>query len=388
MEKELTQDMSMGAMMDSYDFKKIHSGEIVRGKVIKVTKDEVFVNINYFSDGIITRSEVSDDFDGELSELLNVDDEIDVMIISTDDGEGNVVLSKKKADEIKVWDDIRNAFESKANIDVKIKEQVKGGFIAGYKGIRVFIPGSQGAFEWRDNFNESINTVVEVAIIEFDEDKKKVVASRRAVETQEREKKKEDLWKSLTVGQKITGKVARLVKFGAFVDLGGVEGLIHISDLSWKRINDPSEVVSVGDEVEVFIQELDQKKGRISLALKDVATDPWSNVKSKYKVNDVVKGRVVKFMNFGAFVELEPGVEGLVHIGEISEDNIAKPSDVLKINDMVKVKVLDIVIDENNHKISLSIKEATERSKEYLQYNDSEEGASLGELFGDLFKKL
>lgn len=386
MEKDLTQEMSMGAMMDNYDFKRIHSGEIIKGKIINVTNDEVFVNINYFADGIISRNEVTDEADVDLSELLKVDDEIDVMILSTDDGEGNVVLSKKKADEIKVWDDIKEAFESKKVIQVKVKEQVKGGFVALYKGIRVFIPGSQGAFEWRDNFNQFANSTVEVAIIEFDEDKKKIVASRRVIETAEREKKKEQVWKSLSVGQKITGKVVRLAKFGAFVDLGGIEGLVHVSDLSWKRINDPSEVVSIGDEVEVFIQEVDQKKNRISLALKDVATNPWTNIKARYKVNDVVQVRVVKFMNFGAFVELEPGVEGLVHIGEISEENIAKPSDALNINDMVKVKILDI--DENNHRISLSIKEASEKSKEYLQYNDSAEGASLGELFGDLFKNL
>jgi small subunit ribosomal protein S1 len=386
MEKDLTQEMSMGAMMDNYDFKRIHSGEIIKGKIINVTKDEVFVNINYFADGIISRSEVTDEADVDLSELLKVDDEIDVMILSADDGEGNVVLSKKKADEIKIWDDIKEAFESKKVIEVKVKEQIKGGFIASYKGIRVFIPGSQGAFEWRDSFNQFANSVVEVAIIEFDEDKKKVVASRRIIETAERENKKEQVWKSLSVGQKITGKVVRLAKFGAFVDLGGIEGLVHVSDLSWKRINDPSEVVSIGDEVEVFIQEVDQKKNRISLALKDVATNPWTNIKARYKVNDVVQVRVVKFMNFGAFVELEPGVEGLVHIGEISEENIAKPSDALNINDMVKVKILDI--DENNHRISLSIKEASEKSKEYLQYNDSSEGASLGELFGDLFKNL
>ncbi|MBK1811369.1 30S ribosomal protein S1 [Clostridium sp. YIM B02505] len=386
MEKDLTQEMSMGAMMDNYDFKRIHSGEIIKGKIINVTKDEVFVNINYFADGIISRNEITDEADVDLSELLKIDDEIDVMILSTDDGEGNVVLSKKRADEIKVWYDIKEAFESKKIIEVKVKEQVKGGFIASYKGVRVFIPGSQGAFEWRDNFHQFINSVVEVAIIEFDEDKKKVVASRRVIETEEREKKKEKVWKSLSVGQKITGKVVRLAKFGAFVDLGGIEGLIHVSDLSWKRINDPSEVVSLGDEVEVFIQEVDQKKNRISLALKDVSTNPWTNIKTKYKVNEVVQGRVIKFMNFGAFVELEPGVEGLVHIGEISDENIAKPSDALNLNDMVKVKILDI--DENNHRISLSVKEASEKSKEYLQYNDNAEGASLGELFGDLFKNL
>ena len=386
MEKDLTQEMSMGAMMDNYDFKRIHSGEIIKGKIINVTKDEVFVNINYFADGIISRNEITDEADVDLSELLKVDDEIDVMILSTDDGEGNVVLSKKRADEIKVWDDIKEAFESKKVIEVKVKEQVKGGFVALYKGIRVFIPGSQGAFEWRDNFNQFAYSSVEVAIIEFNEEKKKVVASRRVIETAEREKKKEEVWKSLSVGQKISGKVVRLAKFGAFVDLGGIEGLVHVSDLSWKRINDPSEVVSLGDEVEVFIQEIDQKKNRISLALKDVSTNPWTNIKARYKVNDVVQGRVVKFMNFGAFVELEPGVEGLVHIAEISEENIAKPSDALNINDMVKVKILDI--DENNHRISLSIKEASEKSKEYLQYNDSSEGASLGELFGDLFKNL
>lgn len=386
MEKEQFEDTSMDKMMKNYDFNKIYTGEIIKGRVIKVADEEVFVNINYFADGIISKSELSEDRDVNPSDIINVDDIIDVMVLSVDDGEGNVLLSKKQADAVKVWEDLYNAEKNSELIPITIKEEVKGGLVGYYNGIRVFMPASQSSFSYRDNLSAMSGQKFDVKIIELDKDKKKIVVSRRAVEQEEREKAKSVLWKSLRKGEKRAGRVVRLVKFGVFVDIGGIEGLVHISDLSWKRVIDPSEVVSVGDDVEVFIQDFDEKKGRLSLALKDVSKNPWDNIHVKYKNNTVVDGKVTKFMSFGAFVEIEPGVEGLVHIGEISQENIAKPSDVLSIGQIAKVKILDI--DEKNHKISLSIKDAVETSKEYLKYNDEDNGTNLADLFGDIFKNF
>ncbi|GIM29193.1 30S ribosomal protein S1 [Clostridium polyendosporum] len=386
MEKEQFEDISMDKVMKNYDFNKIYTGEIIKGKVIKVTDEEVFVNINYFADGIISKSELSEDSDIKPSDIISVDDIIDVMVLSADDGEGNVLLSKKQADAVKVWEDLYNAEKNSELISVIIKEEVKGGVVGYYNGIRVFMPASQTSLLYRDNLNAMVGQKFDVKIIELDKNKNKIVVSKRAVEKEEREKAKEVLWKSLRKGEKRKGKVVRIVKFGAFVDIGGVEGLIHISDLSWKRVSEPSEIVSVGDDVEVFVQDFDEKKGRISLALKDVSKNPWDDIHIKYNNNTIVEGRVTKFMNFGAFVEIEPGVEGLVHLAEISQENIAKPSDVLSIEQMVRVKILDI--DEKNHKISLSIKDAVETSKEYLKYNDEDNGTNLADLFGDIFKDL
>ena len=222
---------------------------------------------------------------------------------------------------------------------------------------------------------------LDVKVIEFEKRNNKIVVSRRVVEETLAKEEKERIWNSIKSGEKRQGVVTKLVKFGAFVDIGGVNGLIHLNDMSWSRVNKPEDVVSVGDNVEVFVQEVDKSKGRISLSLKDILQNPWDNIKTKYKVNDVLDGVVSKFIKVGAFVEIEPGVEGFVHISEITDENISKPSDALEIGKKVKVKILDINSDEN--KIALSIKDAIEKSKEYMQYNDENEGFCLGELFKD-----
>lgn len=381
MTTEQNENLSMEEMMNQYDLKSIHKGDLIKGKVIKVTDEEAFVNIGYFADGIITKEEISEDKEVKPSDILKADDEIFVMVLSRDNGEGNVLLSKKKADAIKVWEKLNQANESTSEISVTLKEAVKGGLVGYFEGIRVFMPASQCAGRRIEDLNELVGKTLEVRIIELDENKNKVVVSRRVIEEEIREKEVKALWASLKKGEKRYGKVTKLAKFGAFVNIGGLEGLVHNSDLSWKRVNDPSEIVSVGDEVEVFVQDFDQAKGRISLALKEVNKNPWELLNGKYKVNDVITAKVIKFVNFGAFVEVEPGVEGLVHIAEISEENIAKASDVLKIGQEVKVKVLNV--DEVNHKMSLSIKDAQESSKEYLQYNDKDDEATLGDIFKD-----
>lgn len=372
--------MTMEELMSDFELKNFHKGEIVKGKVVSVKNDEIVVNIGHFADGIIPKNEISNDDEFDINSL-SIDDIIYVMVLSGDDGDGNVLLSKKRADKEKTIENIERSFEENKLISVKIKEVIKGGLSCDANGVKVFMPASQCSIRKIENFNALLGKSLDVKVIEFEKRNNKIVVSRRVVEETLAKEEKERIWNSIKSGEKRQGVVTKLVKFGAFVDIGGVNGLIHLNDMSWSRVNKPEDVVSVGDNVEVFVQEVDKSKGRISLSLKDILQNPWDNIKTKYKVNDVLDGVVSKFIKVGAFVEIEPGVEGFVHISEITDENISKPSDALEIGKKVKVKILDINSDEN--KIALSIKDAIEKSKEYMQYNDENEGFCLGELFKD-----
>lgn len=376
MDKEIT----MEELVSDFELKNFHKGEIVKGKVVSVKNDEIVVNIGHFADGIIPKNEISNNDEFDINSL-SIDDIIYVMVLSGDDGDGNVLLSKKRADKEKTIENIEKSFEENKLISVKVKEVIKGGLSCDANGVKVFMPASQCSIRRIENFNTLLGKSLDVKVIEFEKRNNKIVVSRRVVEETLAKEEKERIWNSIKSGEKRQGVVTKLVKFGAFVDIGGVNGLIHLNDMSWSRVNKPEDVVSVGDNVEVFVQEVDKSKGRISLSLKDILQNPWDNIKTKYKVNDVLDGVVSKFIKVGAFVEIEPGVEGFVHISEITDENISKPSDALEIGKKVKVKILDINSDEN--KIALSIKDAIEKSKEYMQYNDENEGFCLGELFKD-----
>ena len=372
---------SMGDLLKEFDVKRINSGDILKGQVIDVNEKEVTVNINYAFDGVITREEL---VVGEVSplEVVKPGDTLDVYVISPNDGEGYVQLSRLRALQITEKEDLKNAFKNQEVIKVLVKEAVKGGVVAYYGGVRVFIPGSQLGRE-RVESSAVVGKTLEVKLIELDLRNRKVVASRRILEEEAYEVKKKELWKNVKSGEKREGTVKKIIKAGAIVDIGGITGLIHINDLSWQRVKRVEDIVNVGDKVTVFVGDVDVANERVSLILKDVDKEPWKVHVDTIKAGDIVEGKVVKFMAFGAFVELFPGVEGLVHINEITDEHIAKPSDVLEVGQMVKVKVLDV--NKENKRISLSIKDAVERSTEYMQYNDEEEGVTLGELFKGLF---
>lgn len=381
------EEVSMNDLMDKIDESMVHinSGDIVKGTVISVNESEVLVNIGFMTDGIIPKEEISNEKEINPADIVKVDDEIFVYIMKVNDGEGNVLLSKKRADNIKVWDKFQEILAENKTLEVTVSEIVKGGATAYIDGVRAFIPASQMSNAYVENLQDFKGKTLEVKIIELDKENKKVVLSRKVIEQAESEVKKEIVWNELKKGEKRKGVVTRLAKFGAFVDLGGIDGLIHVSDLSWKRVLDPSEVVSVGDEVEVYVLDFDKAKGRISLGLKDVEGNPWNNISNKYHTNDIVEGTVVKLMEFGAFVQLQSGIEGLVHLSEISEDRIAKVSDVLKVGDVVKVKIGEI--NEKDKRISLSIKEASDKGFADLdKYNEEEQGVTLGDLWKDKFK--
>lgn len=390
MENNHTEEITMAQMMEDIEksMKRIHAGDIVKGKVIKVNENEVLVNIGYMADGIIPKQELSDDENIDPRDILKPDDAIDVLILQVDDGEGNVILSKKQADQVVVWDELNEYLESGTSFEVTVKEAVKGGVVALIKGIRAFIPASQLSVNYVEDLNAYVGKTLKVKLIELDRKSRKVVLSRKEVEKEERELQKKEIWKTLKKGEKRKGVVRRLAKFGAFVDLGGVDGLIHLSDLSWKRVLDPAEVVSVGDVVEVYVVDFDEKKDRISLALKDIKEDPWNESVRKYKINDIIKGKVVRITNFGAFVEIEPGVEGLVHISQITDKHIAKVSEVLSVGDEVKAKIIELKPEEK--RISLSIREAEDGvSEEVMQYTDNDEDdVTIGDILKDKLKGL
>ncbi|MGL5379382.1 30S ribosomal protein S1 [Clostridium sp.] len=375
-------DNSMGDFLGDFDVKRINKGDILSGKVIDVNDKEVSVNINYAFDGVITKDELTNTGENPV-DVVKSGDEIKVYVVSPNDGEGYVVLSRVRALAITEREELSSAFKNEETINVIVKEEVKGGLVAYYGATRIFIPASLASRE-RIELATLLGKEIEVKLTEVDFRNRRVVASRRVLEDAQYEVEKKKLWNAVKEGEMRSGVVKKILKIGAIVDIGGITGLVHINDLAWGRVKRVEDVVNVGDKVEVLVGEVDKSRERVSLILKDVNSDPWIVNVETVKIGDVLEGKVSKLLAFGAFVEVFPGVEGLVHISEISEENIAKPSDVLNIGQSVKVKVLDV--NKADKKLSLTIKDAEEKSKEYLQYNDTEEGVSLGELFKGLFQ--
>lgn len=333
----------------------LQTGEIVKGKIVGFNNAEVYVDMGFKSDGIIPMDQFSDDLDFDPEESLKVGDEIEVFVVRVNDGEGNVLLSKKKVDAVRSWSKIEEAYETKSPIKAKVVEVVNGGLVASFSGIRIFIPASQVSDKFVKDLNDYLKQTLTVRIIEYNKQKRKVVGSQRVIIAEGKERLETEVWSSIEAGKKYDGVVKSLTDFGVFVDIGGVDGLIHLSELSWTKIKHPSQVMKIGDKVEVTVLEFDREKKRISLGYRKMEDNPWFKAAEKFKVGDVVKGKVVRIVPFGAFVELEDGVDGLVHISQISSVRIAKPGDVLEIGQEVEAKVIEF--NHEAKKISLSIKE-------------------------------
>lgn len=334
----------------------LNSGEIVKGRVISYNDAEVYIDMGYKSDGIIPADELSGDTDVKPKDLLKIGDEVDVYVVRVNDGEGNVLLSMKKAESMRGWDKLEAAFEGKAVLQGKVVELVNGGIIAVVNEIRVFVPASQVSDRYVKDLSEFVKKPISLRIIDINKQKRKVVGSARVILEEEKQAIKSSTWDNIEIGKVCMGTVRRLADFGAFVDIGGVDGLIHISEMSWKKIKHPSEVLNVDDTVEVTVLGFDKEKNRVSLGLRKAGDNPWVKAGEKYKAGEVVKGKVIRLVPFGAFVELESSVDGLVHISQISNRRIGKPGDVLEIGQEVDVKIIDINLE--SQKISLSIKEA------------------------------
>ncbi|NLJ99500.1 MAG: bifunctional 4-hydroxy-3-methylbut-2-enyl diphosphate reductase/30S ribosomal protein S1 [Tissierellia bacterium] len=340
----------------------INKGDIVQGKIIYVTENEVMVNINYKSDGIIDREELSNDPDVRPKDLFNEGDDIEVYVVSLDDGEGNVVLSVRRLKIIKNWEELKKSYEKKEKVECKVLTDVKGGLSVLVNDIKGFMPASQISVKYVDDLSAYKGKTLTAKLIDFDKDRKRVILSSKVVEQEELERQREELWSKLEVGSLIDGQVERLTNFGAFVDIGGLDGLIHISDLSWHRIGHPSEVVNEGDKIQVQVLDFNREKNRISLGLKQILPKPWDLFIENRKIGDVTSGKVVNILDFGAFVRLEEGVDGLVHISQISKEHIKKPSEKLEIGQEVMVKIIDI--NEEEKRISLSMREVEEDVEE------------------------
>lgn len=340
----------------------LHTGDVVKGTVIQVVNEEVSVNLGYKSDGVIPRGEFSGDPTVIPSKVIQPGDEIEVFVVRVNDGDGNVLLSKKRIEAQKGMEEIEAAFNEKSVVTGTVTEVVKGGLIAVVNGVRVFIPSSQVSNRFIEDLSVFKGQELDFNIIEMDRVKRRIIGGRKALVEKEISAKRATLFASIEAGVKATGKVSRLTDFGAFVDLGGVDGLIHISEMSWGRITNPKEVLKEGQAVEVLILDVDKEKGKISLSLKDNNMNPWNLAVEKYAVGTIVEGKVVRMVPFGAFVELEPGVDGLVHISQIANKHVVKPEDELKVGQVISVKVLEVNTEQK--KISLSKRQAEAPAEE------------------------
>ena len=350
------------AEMLEKSIKTLNTGEKVTGVVTGITPTEIYVDLGTKHAGYIPVSELTDDPTVKVEDLVKVGDEIETYVMRVNDQEGVVTLSKKRLDTVKSWEDVEQAKEDHTTVEGVVTEENKGGVVVSIKGVRVFVPASQTGLPRDTPMSQLVKQKVRLRITEVNRARKRVVGSIRAVEAEERAAKAAEVWANIEEGKRYTGTVKSLTSYGAFVDIGGVDGMVHISELSWSRIKHPSEVVSVGDTVEVYVISFDPEKKKISLGMKDRTQNPWEIFTGKYQVGDVANVRVVKLMTFGAFAEIVPGVDGLIHISQIADHRIDKPGDVLSEGQMVDVKIIDI--DYDHKKVSLSIRALLEGGDE------------------------
>lgn len=377
--------------MNQIDVQVPEVGDVVKGIVTKVEDKHVDVEIiNVKQSGIIPISELSSLHVEKASDVVKVDDELDLKVTKVEDDA--LILSKRAVDADRAWEDLEKKFETKEVFEAEVKDVVKGGLVVDI-GVRGFIPASLVEAHFVEDFTDYKGKTLSLLVVELDRDKNRVILSHRAVVESEQANKKQELLQSLEVGSVLDGKVQRLTDFGAFVDIGGIDGLVHISQLSHSHVEKPSDVVEEGQEVKVKVLSVDRDNEHISLSIKDTLPGPWNQIGEKVKPGDVLEGTVQRLVSFGAFVEILPGVEGLVHISQISNKHIGTPHEVLEEGQTVKVKVLDV--NENEERISLSMRELEETPKadqeDYRQYQAKEEtstGFQLGDLIGDKLNKL
>lgn len=378
--------------MNQIDVQVPEVGDVVKGIVSKVEDKHVNVDIvNVKQPGIIPISELSSLHVEKASDVVKDGDELELKVTKVEDDA--LILSKRAVDADRAWEDLEKKFETKEVFEAEVKDVVKGGLAVDI-GVRGFIPASLVEAHYVEDFTDYKGKTLSLVVVELDREKNRVILSHRAVVEQEQLDKKQDFLQKLAVGSVIDGKVQRLTDFGAFVDIGGIDGLVHISQLSHAHVEKPSDVVEEGQEVKVKVLAVDRDNERISLSIKETLPGPWSQIGEKVKQGDVLEGTVQRLVSFGAFVEILPGVEGLVHISQISHKHIGTPQEVLEEGQTVKVKVLDV--NEDEERISLSIRELEENpekqiEEDYRQYQAKEENTSgfqLGDLIGDKLNKL
>jgi small subunit ribosomal protein S1 len=344
-----------GRLVPNYaaTMRSISEGEVVTGNVVRIDKDEVLVDIGYKSEGVIPSHELSIRKSVDPHAEVSIGEEVDALVLTKEDQEGRLILSKKKARFEKAWRRIEGAAESGEPVEGTVIEVVKGGLILDL-GVRGFLPASLVDIRRVQNLDEFMGQKLECKVIELNRSRNNVVLSRRAVLEEERKEVRQEILGRLSPGEVVEGRISNIVDFGAFVDLDGIDGLIHISELSWSHVNHPSEVLSIGDEVRVKVLDIDRDRQRISLGLKQTQEDPWQRILDTHGAGDVLEGKVTKVVAFGAFVEVLPGVEGLVHISELAEHHVENPTEVVEPGQDVKVRILEI--ENERRRLSLSVR--------------------------------
>ncbi|OPY58925.1 MAG: hypothetical protein A4E55_00531 [Pelotomaculum sp. PtaU1.Bin035] len=379
-------------MKDAVEVKALRHGEIVKGVVVHVSQDEVMVDVGAKSEGVIPIRELSCCEITSPQDIVKVGDEIEVCVLKAEDNEGKLILSKEKADAEKAWTVLEEALNTQEPVEGTVREVVKGGLLVDV-GARAFLPASLVERGYVEDLSKYLGQVIVARVIEINRGRKKVILSRKAVLEEDFARLRQEMLENLQEGQIVKGIVRRLTQFGAFVDIGGVDGLLHISEMSWHRISHPSELVKVGDEIDVMVLKVDRENEKISLGLKQVLPNPWDNVEEKYPVGGIVVAKVVRIAPFGAFVQLEPGVEGLVHISHLADRHVAKPDEVVTEGEEVNVKVLSV--DKAEKRIRLSIRDVV-KEKQDRDFRDfhgnagqdtGSEVITIGDMVGDVFDK-
>jgi small subunit ribosomal protein S1 len=344
-----------GEIVPNYDatFRTIEEGEVVTGHVVRIDKDEVLVDIGYKSEGVIPAGELSIRKSVDPKDEVHLGEEVDAMVLTKEDQDGRLIMSKKRARFEKAWRRIETAAESGEPVEGTVIEVVKGGLIIDL-GVRGFLPASLVDIRRVPNLDEYMGTKIETKVIELNRSRNNVVLSRRAVLEEERKEVRQQILDRLQPGLVVEGQISNIVDFGAFVDLDGIDGLIHISELSWSHVNHPSEILTIGDTVKVKVLDIDRDRQRISLGLKQTQEDPWQRIVDTYNVGDELEGKVTKVVTFGAFVEILDGVEGLVHISELAQHHVESPREIVHPGDEIRVKILEI--DSERRRLSLSAK--------------------------------
>ncbi|MBP5313575.1 MAG: 30S ribosomal protein S1 [Eggerthellaceae bacterium] len=360
-------DEEMSAKVDN-TMTNFHEGDLVKGVIVKLEHDEVLVDIGYKSEGVVPVRELSIRKDANPADLVALGDQIEALIITLEDKEGRLILSKKRAEYERAWNTVEEKFKAGEVVKGEVIEVVKGGLIMDI-GLRGFLPASLVDLRRVKDLDSYMGTEIEARVIEMDRNRNNVVLSRRVLLEEGRKNERSEILNQLTKGMRLKGTVSSIVEFGAFVDLGGIDGLVHISELSWNHVNHPSEVVKVGDEVEVEVLDVDLQRERISLGLKQITEDPWLKLVEAFPIGSIVEGKITKLVPFGAFIELSESVEGLVHISEMATKHIEVPAQVAKIGQVVKVKVIEI--NPERRRISLSMKAAAEELGFEIEIDES-----------------
>ena len=373
-------DEEMNALIDG-TINPFDEGDLVTGTIVKLDRDEVLLDIGFKSEGVIPVRELSIRRDVDPSEVVSLGDQIEALVLQKEDKDGRLILSKKRAEYERAWISVEEKFNNGENVEGEVIEVVKGGLILDI-GLRGFLPASLVDLRRVKDLSTYIHSTLEARVIEMDRNRNNVVLSRRVVLEEGRKAERAEVLAKLAKGMHLKGVVSSIVDFGAFVDLGGIDGLVHISELSWSHVNHPSEVVKVGQEVEVEVLDVDMSRERISLGLKQTTEDPWRTLVKNYPVGSIVEGTVTKLVPFGAFVELGDGIEGLVHISEMASRRVDVPSQVSNVGDPVQVKVMDI--DMDRRRISLSMKAAAETLGVEIEVAELEKPETGDEPAGDV----